>query len=384
MTEERAQGGFQKGPGNSEVYWVLCWVAEGSLILSSVAWHPRVAYFEDLQEGDAGAERLCSARGLTYCEKALYFCKIRCGYDIVFLQGFAEAVSCQRRVLLLVSRSWCFRCKSDAISVAVRLFTALPCSIFQVDRVKSPLPAGSRCVAAVWGTPGTLQCPGLCSLSPGAEGLWHRGGWGCLPLPLLCTAATLLGFHGTLCGVVLESCLALSLALENAIFWTPEKEKIKSLSPVTAAGAVPHPLFGCGNCWALQQGVGLLPHRLGVLGLAPGHGDAAVSLLRLGTVQESQVFEQCITFQRNLEELPSTGGFICFCFLVSHLWVKLTRAITLNPERGGRWMLPHARSSVLCADSSNANKIFVFCVHLIFCNNRMWSSYSPPPPWSAA
>lgn len=62
--EERGSGGFQKGPGSSGVYWVLHWVAEGSLISGSAAWHLGGAYFQSLQERDAGAEKLYRAPGL--------------------------------------------------------------------------------------------------------------------------------------------------------------------------------------------------------------------------------------------------------------------------------------------------------------------------------
>lgn len=128
--EEKGLGGVQKGPGNR--YWILCWTVEVSLIPSSVARHLGIPYFEDLQKRDAGAERLCRAPGLTYCEKALYFYKIRCGYYIV-------CVLCKDLLRLHHVTDICFalsflklvfQMKSDAISVTVRLFRALLCSIF--------------------------------------------------------------------------------------------------------------------------------------------------------------------------------------------------------------------------------------------------------------
>lgn len=63
-----------------------------------------------------------------------------------------------------------------------------------------------------------------------------------------------------------------------------------------------------------------------------------------------------VTFQRNSEELPSADGFIRFWFSVSFLRVKLIHAMTLNPERGGRWMLCRPYSFIVCADSHNARK----------------------------
>ena len=126
VMEERGPGGFQKGPGNSKVYWVLCWVVEGCLISSSAAWRLGVADFEDLQKRCAGAERLCRAPGLTCWEKALYFYKTRCRYyiicvlckDLPRLYHVIDICSALSFLKLV------FQMKSDAIS-AVQHFSRL-------------------------------------------------------------------------------------------------------------------------------------------------------------------------------------------------------------------------------------------------------------------
>lgn len=124
------QGGFKRC--EVLVLWVLCWAAEGSLISSSAAWHLGVAHFEHLQKRDAGAERLCRALGLSYCEKALYFYKIRCGYYIicVLCKDLPRLYHVIDICFALSFLKLVFQMKLDAICVAVHFFRALVCSIF--------------------------------------------------------------------------------------------------------------------------------------------------------------------------------------------------------------------------------------------------------------